>query len=153
MIQSKKIGIITALMICLALIVVVVLIGFSGSSAYKSYAEPEYATKIFEADIISVEITADEGDWQQMLDNAVSEEFIMVDVVVNGTKFQNVGIRPKGNSSLTQVAQNNDSNRYSFRLQFDEYIKGQTCFGLQSFVVNNMLGDNTYILISRNIYT
>ena len=68
----------------------------------------------------------------------------MADVIVNGTKFQKVGIRPKGNSSLTQVA-DSDSDRYSFRLQFDEYIKDQSCFGLESFVLNNMLGDNSYM--------
>jgi len=145
MIESKKIGIITAVAVCLALVVTIALIVFSGSSTYKSYTEPQYAEKIFGADIISVEIIADESDWQQMLDNAISEEFIMADVIVNGTKFQNVGVRPKGNSSLRQVAQNNDSDRYSFRLQFDEYVKGQTCFGLQSFVVNNMIGDYTYM--------
>ncbi len=106
--------------------------------------EPEYATKIFGTDIISIEIIADETDWQEMLDNAISEKSITADVVVNGTKFQNVGIRPKGNSSLTQVA-GSGSDRYSFRLKFDETIKGQTCFGLDSFVINNMLGDNTYM--------
>jgi spore coat protein CotH len=63
---------------------------------------------------------------------------------VNGTEFKDVGIRPKGNSSLTQVS-SSDSDRYSFRLKFDEYVEGQTCFGLESFVVNNMLGDNTYM--------
>lgn len=68
----------------------------------------------------------------------------MVDVIVNGTKFENVGIRPKGNSSLKQVVMT-DSDRYSFRIKFDEYIDGQTCFGLESFVVNNMYGDNTYM--------
>jgi spore coat protein CotH len=109
-----------------------------------SKTEPEYASKIFGTDIISIEIIADEADWQEMLDNAIREQFIMVDVIVNGTKFQNVGIRPKGNSSLTQVA-TSSSDRYSFRLQFDEYIKDQTCFGLDSFVLNNMLGDNTYM--------
>jgi spore coat protein CotH len=106
--------------------------------------EAEYAIKIFGTDIISIQIIADEADWQEMLDNATSEQYIMADVIVNGTKFQNVGIRPKGNSSLTQVA-SSDSDRYSFRLQFDEYIEGQTCFGLESFVLNNMLGDNTYM--------
>ncbi len=145
MIQSKKIGIITALAVCLALILTITLIGLSHNSTYKTSVEPEYAKKVFGTDIISVEIMADESDWQNMLDNAISEEFIVADVVVNGTKFQNVGIRPKGNSSLSQVARNSDSDRYSFRLQFDEYVKGQTCFGLQSFVVNNMLGDNTYM--------
>ncbi|MEA5060290.1 MAG: CotH kinase family protein [Candidatus Pelethousia sp.] len=109
-----------------------------------SKSEASYATEIFGVDIISIEILADAEDWQAMLDNAMSEEFIMADVIVNGTKFQNVGIRPKGNSSLTQVAQT-DSDRYSLRLQFNKYIDGQTCFGLESFVVNNMQGDNSYM--------
>jgi len=115
------------------------------SSTAKSTGEtPEYAEKIFGVDIISLEIIADDTEWQTMLDNAAEEEYIKVDVVVNGTEFKDVGIRPKGNSSLTQVA-SSDSDRYSFRLKFDEYVEGQTCFGLDSFVVNNMLGDNTYM--------
>ncbi|RYD04971.1 hypothetical protein N752_11875 [Desulforamulus aquiferis] len=94
--------------------------------------------------IISIEIIADDTEWQAMLDNAIEEEYIKVDVVVNGIKFKDVGIRPKGNSSLTQVA-STDSDRYSFRLKFDKYVEDQTCFGLESFVVNNMLGDNSYM--------
>lgn len=104
----------------------------------------EYAEKIFGQEIISVEIIANEADWQTMLANAKNEEYIKVDVVVNGTKFTDVGIRPKGNSSLTQVASSN-SDRYSFRLKFDKYVEKQTCFGLESFVLNNMLGDYTYM--------
>jgi spore coat protein CotH len=122
---------------------------FSGCSSTKSSTEstgetPEYAKKIFGVDIISLDIIADDTQWQTMLDNAKDEEYIKVDVVVNGTKFKDVGIRPKGNSSLTQVSAT-DSDRYSFRLKFDEYVKGQTCFGLESFVVNNMMGDNSYM--------
>lgn len=146
MIQSKKINIIVVVAVVFALIISVAFVVIGNIQAENGGMKTgtEYATKIFGTDIISIEIIADEADWQEMLDNATSEQFIMADVVVNGTKFQNVGIRPKGNSSLTQVA-GSDSDRYSFRLQFDEYIKGQTCFGLDSFVVNNMLGDNTYM--------
>ena len=146
MIQSKKINIIAAIAVVIALIISIAFVIFGNIQAESGgmRTETEYATKIFGSDIISIEIIADEADWQEMLDNAISEQYIMADVVVNGTKFQNVGVRPKGNSSLTQVASSN-SDRYSFRLQFDEYIKGQTCFGLDSFVVNNMLGDNTYM--------
>lgn len=104
----------------------------------------EYVEKIFGQEIISVEIIANEADWQTMLDNAKNEEYIKVDVVVNGTKFTDVGIRPKGNSSLSQVA-NSGKDRYSFRLKFDKYVEKQTCFGLESFVLNNMIGDNTYM--------
>ncbi len=144
MIQNKRIGVITGVAMCLALAVSILLIYFVNGSIEKTTITPDYANRIFGSDMISIEILADETDWQQMLDNAQSEQFIMADVIVNGTKFTNVGVRPKGNSSLTQVIQS-DSDRYSFRLQFDEYIKGQTCFGLKSFVVNNMLGDNTYM--------
>ncbi len=146
MIQSKRINIIVAVAVVFALIISITLVVIGNIQAEKGgiKSEPEYATKIFGTDIISIEIIADEADWQEMLDNAINEQYIMADVVVNGTKFQNVGIRPKGNSSLTQVA-NSNSDRYSFRLQFDEYIKDQTCFGLESFVLNNMLGDNTYM--------
>lgn len=105
---------------------------------------PEYAEKIFGTDIITLEILTDEEDWQTMLDNATDEAYIKVDVIINGTTFKDVGIRPKGNSSLKQVA-SSDSDRYSFRIKFDKYVEGQTCFGLDQLVVNNMMGDNTYM--------
>lgn len=146
MIQSKGLNILVGIAVVFALIISMVLVIFSqGKQTQDSKEiEVEYPEKIFGTEIISIEILADEDDWKDMIKNATSEQYIMADVVVNGTKFKNVGVRPKGNSSLTQVART-DSNRYSFRLQFNEYIKEQTCFGLESFVVNNMLGDNTYM--------
>jgi hypothetical protein len=146
MIKSKKVNIIVAVAVVFALIVSFAFIGIGNIKVKNGTTqnEVEYASKIFGTDIISIEIIANGSDWQEMLDNARSEQYIMVDVIVNGTKFENVGIRTKGNSSLSQVA-SSDSDRYSFRLQFDEYIKGQTCFGLESFVVNNMISDNTYM--------
>lgn len=146
MIQSKRIDVLVACAVVFAVVVsmALVVIGRQQAANGQLRKEPEYAEKVFGADIISVEIIADEDDWQAMLDNALSEQFIMVDVVVNGRRFNNVGIRPKGNSSLMQVA-SSGSDRYSFRLQLDKYIDGQTCFGLQSFVLNNMLGDFSYM--------
>ncbi len=146
MIQSRRINVIVAISVLLSLIVSIFLVvmGNIQREDKDTRTEPLYASRLFGTDIISVEIIADEDEWQKMLEDAMNEEFIMADVIVNGTKFEKVGIRPKGNSSLSQVAQS-DSQRYSFRLQFDKYVKGQTCFGLTSFVLNNMLGDNTYM--------
>lgn len=140
MIDSKKINIIAFIAAASAVVLTVILIIF-GSSVTPDNT-PLYAEKVFGTDIISVDIAADAADWQNMLDNAVNEEYIMADVVVNGTKFSNVGIRPKGNSSLQQVY-SSDSDRYSFKIKFDEYVAGQTCFGLDMLVLNNMLGDAT----------
>lgn len=146
MIESKKIHIVVVAATIFALITSILILVLGNVSALNetSSKKAEYSTEIFGNEIISIEIIADESDWQGMLDNAINEEYIMVDVVVNDTMFKSVGIRPKGNSSLTQVV-NSDSDRYSFRIKFDEYIKNQTCFGLDTLVVNNMIGDKTYM--------
>ncbi|MFA6808816.1 MAG: CotH kinase family protein, partial [Eubacteriales bacterium] len=39
----------------------------------------------------------------------------------------------------------NTTDRFSFRLKFDEYTKDQTCFGLDTFVINNCYSDNSYM--------
>lgn len=105
---------------------------------------PEYMTKLFGVGTINLEIIADKTEWANMLANAIKEEYISCDVVVNGVTFRNVGIRPKGNASLQGIV-NSESNRYSFRLKFDKYVEGQTCFGMSDFVVNNMQADPSYL--------
>ncbi len=108
-------------------------------------SEPEYATKLFDKNkIISIDIKADENEWKSMLENATKEEYISCDVTINGTTFKSVGIRPKGNSSLSMVA-GSDSDRFSFKFEFDHYIDGQTCFGLDKMVINNIQADATYM--------
>lgn len=147
MIDSKRLKLLAAVSAAAAVLVCAVLIIIANSPAAETFSvssEPPYAEKIFGADIITIDINADEAEWQQMLDNAMSEQYIMVDMAVNGTKFSNVGIRPKGNNSLQQVA-SSDSDRYSFKIKFDEYAEGQTCFGLDMLVLNDMLGDATYM--------
>lgn len=111
-----------------------------------SSSSPDYASELFDASgIISVDITADPDEWENMIQNASSEEYISCDVTVNGTTFYSVGIRPKGNSSLRSVSGSSSPGRYSFKLEFDKYIKGQTCFGLDKLVLNNVMSDATYM--------
>ncbi len=104
-----------------------------------------YATAFDKTKVLSIEIVAAESDWQQMLENATQEAYIRADVVIDGKKITNVGIRPKGNSSLSMVAANPDSDRYSFKIEFDHFIEGQTWYGLDKLAVNNMQGDATYM--------
>ncbi len=145
MIKSKYINLIIAAAVIIALAAGLLLVYYGRQDTTASGITQEYESKLFGGDVIKIEIEADPSEWQAMLENARAEEYIMADVVVNGTRFQSVGIRPKGNSSLSQVAQSDSTERYSFRLKFDEYIEGQTCFGLDCFVLNNMLGDNSYM--------
>ena len=104
----------------------------------------EYETALFDTgSIISVNIRMDEADWAEMLANATAEEYYQCDVEINGTTFYRVGIRPKGNTSLTSIANDPTTDRYSFKLEFDHYVDGQTCFGLDKLVLNNNYADAT----------
>ena len=108
-------------------------------------AEPEYQDAIFAKDAVTeIAITITEENWETLMQNPLSEEFVSCDVTISGETFTSVGIRTKGNSSLSSVA-NSDSSRYSFKLKADEYIDGQSFFGLEEFVVNNMQSDATYM--------
>ena len=104
----------------------------------------EYETALFDTDsIMTVNIRMDEDEWNEMLENAMSEEYYSCDVEINGTTFCNVGIRPKGNTSLSSIASDPTTDRYSFKLEFDHYVEGQTCFGLDKLILNNNYADAT----------
>ena len=104
----------------------------------------EYETELFDtSEIIELNIIMDEDDWNDMLANATSEEYYTCDVVVNGTTFKSVAIRPKGNTSLSSIAMDPDTDRYSLKLEFDHFVEGQTCFGLDKLILNNNYADAT----------
>ena len=104
----------------------------------------EYESKLFDTDeIISIDIKMDSDEWNKMLSNALSEEYYACDVVINGKTFKNVAIRPKGNTSLSSIAMDSDTNRYSFKLEFDHFVEGQTCYGLDKLILNNNYADAT----------
>lgn len=106
-------------------------------------SEPAYASEIDKTSIMTIEISADPEKWQNMLDNAMAEEYISADVTINGTTINNVGIRPKGNSSLSSIARDSTTDRYSFKIKFDEYVDGQTWLGLDKLVLNSNYSDST----------
>ena len=104
----------------------------------------KYESKLFSTDqIMDIDILMDEDDWNNMLKNAISEEYYSCNVVVNGKTFYSVGIRPKGNTSLSSIVNDPDTDRYSFKLEFDHYIEGQTCYGLDKLILNNNYADAT----------
>ena len=104
----------------------------------------EYESRLFDTDeAISINIIMDEEDWETMLENAMSEEYYTCDVVINGETIKNVAIRPKGNTSLSSIASDPDTDRYSLKLEFDHYVEGQTCFGLDKLILNNNYADAT----------
>ncbi len=103
-----------------------------------------YESELFQTDqIMEVNICMEGELWEEMLEHAVSEQYYSCDVEINGTLISNIGIRPKGNTSLTAIASDPDTNRYSLKLEFDHYVDGQTCFGLDKLILNNNYADAT----------
>lgn len=102
-----------------------------------------YTSEIEKTVVMTVSITADPDEWQAMLDNADAEEYIPADITINGVTIENVGIRPKGNSSLSSIARDETTDRYSFKIKFDKYVDGQTWMGLDKLVLNNNYSDAT----------
>ena len=120
---------------------------FSGpfaAAAGETGVSMAYETELFDtSSILTVNILMDEADWNDMLANATAEEYYQCDVEIGGTTFYRVAIRPKGNTSLTSIASDPTTDRYSFKLEFDHYVDGQTCFGLDKLILNNNYADAT----------
>ena len=140
---AKLVAVLTAAAVCLSLLAaatgdfLVEALGGKGVTM-------EYESALFDTDkVLDINIRIDEDDWQTMLDNAINEEYVSYDVEIGGKTFTNVGIRPKGNTSLSSIVSDPDSDRYSFKLEFDKYVEGQTCFGLDKLVLNNNYADAT----------
>lgn len=147
MTEHKHIGKIVAALMAAAVAFCLILMLFadritavSGSSA----ATMEYESGLFDtSQIMTVNIIMDEDQWQDLLDNAISEQYYACDVEINGEKISNVGIRTKGNTSLSSIVNDPDTDRYSFKIKFDKYVDGQTCMGLDKLVLNNNFADAT----------
>ncbi len=102
---------------------------------------PEYESRLFNPERIH-EIDIRMADWSGLMAEAISESYRPCTVVLDGETFRNVGIRPKGNTSLTSVLMLG-SPRYSLKIEFDHFIRGQTCHGLDVLNLNNQIQDAT----------
>jgi spore coat protein CotH len=110
-----------------------------------THAQPEYAEKLFSTDQVhTIDIVVKESDWEDMLVNAQAEKYIQASVVIDGETVSGVGLRPKGNSSLAMIA-NTDSDRFSFKIEFDHFSDGISYHGLDKLALNNIAQDNTYM--------
>ena len=147
MITHKHITKIIAAGMAAAVCLCLCTVAFSGpiaAAAGETGVSMAYETELFDtSSILTVNILMDEADWNDMLANATAEEYYQCDVEIGGTTFYRVAIRPKGNTSLTSIASDPTTDRYSFKLEFDHYVDGQTCFGLDKLILNNNYADAT----------
>lgn len=102
-----------------------------------------YEAKLFDTSSVhTIDIVMD--DWEGFLENCENEEYVMCSLLIDNEAYKNIGIRAKGNTSLSKVsAYGND--RYSFKIEFDQYDDTKNYYGLDKISLNNIIQDNTYM--------
>lgn len=160
--KNKKFIALTLLMITF-LIGVIYIYSISGSKGVDVHSD-KYIEKYLNRDkVMDVNIEIDEKELEEMFANAQSEESKMASVTINGDTYKNIAVRPKGNSSLKAVASSSTKNkenssesknsntqtkgkdRFSLKIDFDEYVSGQTMEGLTQLNLNNNYSDPSYM--------
>lgn len=124
-------------------VVIAAVYGLKYFNVEKSTAGYDYKEQLFNEDELGVvEITVSDSNWNKILNNPTAEEYVEAKVTINGEAYDNVGVRAKGNSSLSSVA-NSDSERYSLKVDFAQYDTNQTFYGLEKINLNNNFSDTT----------
>lgn len=141
MISKKRIWAIGIGAGLLSLLIALLIISGIGSAPDIPVTVMGYEDLIFKTDRIHrIDIFID--DWEGFLETCADEKYSSCSVLINGEQLDNVGLRAKGNSSLTTVAEMG-SSRYSFKLEFDHYDSQQTYHNLDKLNLNNLIQDNT----------
>ena len=138
---SKAIDRICILAVVIALLISILLMNGSALGIQSTANTMGYEDRLFDTSRVhTIDIVIE--DWEAFLETARSEEYSVCSVVIDGEAFRNVGIRGKGNTSLSSVA-SMDSDRYSFKIEFDQYDSTKNYYGLDKLSLNNLIQDNT----------
>lgn len=132
---------------CIVLAFTILLTGLvmyaSASGLIESTHALGYEIRLFDQSRVhTIDIRMD--DWEGFLETCTNEAYVSATVVIDGEAVKNVGIRAKGNTSLSSVAVYGN-NRYSFKIEFDQYQAGKNYYGLDKLSLNNIIQDTTYM--------
>lgn len=139
----KHIDKICCVAVALALVITVLFMNGKSLGIVSAGKSMGYENRLFATDRVhTIDIVM--NDWESFIETCENEEYSMCSVVIDGESYSNIGIRAKGNTSLSNVSQM-DSNRYSFKLEFDQYDNTKSYYGLDKISLNNIIQDNTYM--------
>ncbi|WP_250229517.1 CotH kinase family protein [Anaeropeptidivorans aminofermentans] len=145
MIRNKYIDKISIIACVLALVITILFMNGSYFGIQAAQNDAPYVNKLFDdTSVHSLDIVIDEKDWNSILENPRDKEYVQCNIVIDGEAYKNVAIRTKGNSSLSSVA-SMDSDRYSFKIEFDHYDGNMSYYGLDKLSLNNIIQDSTYL--------
>lgn len=138
---SKHINLLCVIAVLLALLIALLFLNGEALGIQVQPSTMGYENRLFDTSKVhTVDILME--DWDAFLATALLEEYSVCDVVIDGEIFSNVGIRSKGNMSLTTITAEN-SQRFSFKLEFDHFDAANFYYGLDKLSLSSMIQDNT----------
>ena len=109
-------------------------------------AAADYASRLFDTSYVhTIDIAISGEDWSDLKANPLEKTKYKVNITIDGETIDSVSFATKGNTSLSSIASDSDSDRYSFKVNFGKYNKGQTYYGLDKLNLNNIYADATYM--------
>ena len=118
----------------------------AGTPDEAKLSETGYADKLFDTSSVhTIDITIADSDWSDLKADPTAKTKYKADITIDGETVKDVSFATKGNTSLTAVAADKNSDRYSFKVNFGKYVDGQTYYGLNKLNLNNIYADATYM--------
>lgn len=115
--------------------------------------------KIFDTiNISNIHIDVDKIEYNNLIKKATEKEYIIANSFkINDVEVKNIGIKTKGDSSLTNVK----NEKYSYIINFSKYVDGQNLYGLDKLALNSIYEDPTlireylsyYLLTEMDVYS
>ena len=138
--KSKTVNVVCYIALAVMLILAVSVWVFKAAEGRKKSLVVGYEALFDKSYVHTINIEID--NWEDFISTATDETYVACNVVIDGQRVNNVGIRAKGNTSLSSVA-SQGSEKYSFKIEFDQYVDGNLYKGLDKLSLNNLIYDAT----------
>ena len=126
------------------LTLIVLATGITGCGGLSSEKTQDTAFPFYKDRVATIRIEMEEEDWSFCLTNAFEEQYVPADFWFDDELIPNVGVRPKGNSSLGQAV-GWDSPRIPLAVDFNIFNQARNFHGVKKIFLNNGWSDPTLI--------
>ena len=149
LIKNKFIYIVSYLLVVLSSIVIISLYNdsFIYNSKFNNINSVEYSELLFTNNVVNkININIDNSDINELFMKEYNKDYFNCNININDETIYNVGIRIKGGSTRDILNNlNGASLKHSLKIKFDEYIDGQTYYGLDGIELNTQIHDKTFM--------
>ena len=143
MVKYKYIDAVCILAVLGAVLLTLIFMNGDALGIPKASENPGYISRLFdERRVHSLDIQIE--DWEEFLENAEEETYVSCTAVIDGEEFHQVGLRAKGNNSLS-LTEEYGLSRYSLKLEFDHFNQGGNYYGLDKLSLDASFQDNSYM--------